>query len=140
MRTPPIRFLVLGFGLLACVKVWTQDRMVRAAMGEALIQAYRERAQQVCGQETAKTETTKAELAKREPARNAAANANPWATSTADEITIGSKLTSVMLWDYKNPMWDVRYRHPHLVLTAHGAHKMRCSYDLAVGVAFVQAM
>ena len=135
MRAPPTRFLVLGFGLLACVKVWTQDRMVRAAMGEALIQAYRERAQQVCGQETAKAEPVKRELVK-----GTAATANPWLTSTADEITIGSKLTSVMLWDYKNPMWDVRYKHPHLVLTAHGNHKMRCSYDLAVGVAFVQAM
>jgi hypothetical protein len=129
-----MRFLVLGFGLLACVKVWTQDRMVRAAMGEALIQAYREKAQQVCGQESLKADPVKREGLK------GGAGSNPWATSTADEITIGSKLTSVMLWDYNNPMWDVRYRHPHLVLTTHGNRKLRCSYDLAVGVALVQAM
>ncbi len=140
MRRPPMRFLVVGFGLLACVKVWTQDRMVRAAMGDALIQAYREKAQQVCGQETAKTETAKAEPVRREAVKGGAASVNPWLTSTADEVTIGSKLTSVMLWDYQNPMWDVRFRHPHLLLTTHGARKMRCSYDLAAGVAFVQAM
>ena len=32
----------------------------------------------------------------------------------------GSKMASVMLWDFSNPMWDVRYRHPHLVLTTTG--------------------
>jgi hypothetical protein len=136
MRAPPIRFLVLGFGMLACVKVWTQDRMVRAAMSEALIQAYRERAQQVCGLESAKTDLVRRAAVK----GSSAGSENPWVTSTADEVTIGSKLTSVMLWDYKNPMWDVRYRHPHLVLTAHGPRKMRCSYDLSVGVALVQGL
>jgi hypothetical protein len=109
---------------------------VRAAMSEALIHAYRERAQQVCGLESAKTDLVRRTAAK----GSSAGNENPWATSTADEVTIGSKLTSVMLWDYKNPMWDVRYRHPHLVLTAHGARKMRCSYDLSVGVALVQGL
>jgi hypothetical protein len=45
-----------------------------------------------------------------------------------------------MLWDYDNPLWGVRYRHPHLVLTSGGARQLTCSYDLTVGVAFVRAL
>jgi hypothetical protein len=120
-RARPMRFLVLAFGCLACFKVWTQDRLVRAAMGDALIQAYRERAQQVCARETSKTGL---------PAQ--------WPASSTAEITIGSQIAGVMLWDFDNPLWDVRYRHPHLVLTAAGPRKLRCSYDLNAGVAFVQ--
>jgi hypothetical protein len=122
MRAPPMRFLVLAFGALACVKVWTQDKIVRAAMGDALIQAYRERAQQVCSRETGKTGTT--------PAAQ-------WPAANPAEITIGSPVANVMLWDVSNPMWDVRYKHPHLLLTSAGPRKLRCSYDLNVGVAFV---
>ena len=120
-----MRFIVLAFGFLACFKVWTQDRLVRGAMSDALIQAYRERAQQVCGRESAKF---------------GMAASSPWSTAGAAEVTIGSDIASVMLWDYDNPLWDVRYRHPHLVLMASGPRKLRCSYDLAVGVAFVQAL
>lgn len=118
-----MRVIVIAFGCLAAFKVWTQDRMVRAAMSEALIQAYRERAQQVCARESSKTGT-----------------AAPATWAAAPEISIGSRVASVMVWDYDNPMWGVRYRHPHLVLTASGPRKLRCSYDLAVGVAFVQAL
>jgi hypothetical protein len=117
-----MRFIVIAFGCLAAFKVWTQDRMVRAAMSEALIQAYRERAQQVCTRQSSTD-----------------GPAAP-ATWSAGEISIGSKVATVMLWDYDNPMWGVRYRHPHLVLTASGPRKLRCSYDLAVGVAFVQTL
>lgn len=123
-RASPMRFIVLAFGCLAAFKVWTQDRLVREAMSDALIQAYRERAQQVCSRESAKFGTSAP---------------GSWATS-GTEVTIGSNVANIMLWDYENPMWDVRYRHPHLVLTAAGPRKLRCSYDLAVGVAFVQAL
>ena len=120
-----MRFLVIAFGCLACVKVWTQDRLVRAAMGDALIQAYRERAQQVCIRESAKIGAT---------------SAAQWAAASPAEITIGSPVANVMMWDFNNPMWEVRYRHPHLALTSAGPRKLRCSYDLNVGVAFVQAL
>ena len=39
-----MRIIVIGFAILACIKVWTQDRMYRAIMSDALVQAYRERA------------------------------------------------------------------------------------------------
>jgi hypothetical protein len=119
-----MRFLVIAFGILACFKVWTQDRMVRAALGDALIQAYRERAQQVCLKETAKSGGAPSQ----------------WPTAAKAEITIGSRVGGVMPWDFDNPLWDVRYRHPHLVLTSSGPKPVRCSYDLSAGVAFVQSL
>jgi hypothetical protein len=119
-----MRFLVIAFGILACFKVWTQDRMVRAALGDALIQAYRERAQQVCLKETAKSGVA----------------VSQWPTAAKAEITIGSRVGGVMPWDFDNPLWDVRYRHPHLVLTSSGPKPVRCSYDLSAGVAFVQSL
>jgi hypothetical protein len=115
-----MRMIVLAFALVAATKVWTQDRMYRSVMSDALVQAYRERAQQVCLKDTVK------------PAKSTAL---PWTASATAEIVIGSPNAAVALWDYNNPMWDVRYRHPHLVLTAIGNAKMSCAYDLAVGVA-----
>lgn len=128
-----MRAILLAVASLAAAKVWTQDRVVRAAMGEALIQAYRERAQVVCSRETSKDGA-------KDVVKAGGAVSALWARDTHAEITIGSKIGGVMLWDYNNPLWDVRYRHPHLVLTATGARPMTCSYDLTAGVAFVQAM
>ena len=119
-----MRFLVITVALLAGLKVWTQDRFYRAALSDALVQAYRERAAVVCGQASVK---------------HGATGKEPW-TSTAAEVTIGGKVANVMLWDYENPLWDVRYRHPHLVLTADGARRMTCSYDMTAGVAFVKVL
>ena len=118
-----MRFIVIALAALACLKVWTQDKLYRSAMSEALIEAYRERAQQVCNRESVK---------------HGPAGGGLWASSA--EITVGSNLASVMLWDFDNPLWGVRYRHPHLVLTSDGARKLTCSYDLTAGVAFVRAL
>ncbi|MEQ1672821.1 MAG: hypothetical protein ABL893_18365, partial [Hyphomicrobium sp.] len=78
--------------------------------------------------------------ASREAAKPAAASVALWSSAEVAEITIGAKVADVMLWDYNNPLWDVRYRHPHLVLTASGARSLKCSYDLRAGVAFVQVL
>ena len=118
-----MRFIATAFAALACLKVWTQNKLYGSAMSAALIDAYRERAQQVCSRESAKHGTP---------------GSGPW--TSAAEITVGSNVASVMLWDYDNPLWDVRYRHPHLVLTSGGARSLTCSYDLKVGVAFVKAL
>ena len=116
-----MRIIVISFALLTCVKVWTQDRFYRAIMSDALIQAYSERAQQVCSKEFAKT--TKAP--------------SPLWSAAAAEITIGTKTAGVALWDYDNPLWDVRYRHPHLVLTNATPHKLQCNFDILAGIAAV---
>ena len=50
-----MRIVVIGLVLLAGLKVWTQDRMYRSVTGEVLIEAYRERAIEVCRKQSAKT-------------------------------------------------------------------------------------
>ncbi len=118
-----MRVIVIAFALLAGLKVWTQDRFYRAALSEALIEAYRERAEVVCNRASGKQGTTATDV---------------WGTTSAAEVTVGSSVASVMLWDYDNPLWGVRYRHPHLVLTAGGPRPATCSYDMTAGVAFVK--
>lgn len=120
-----MRVIVIAFALLAGLKVWTQDRFYRAALSDALIEAYRERAQVVCARASGKHGTTGTEI---------------WSAANTAEVTVGSSVASVMIWDYENPLWGVRYRNPHLVLTADGPRKLTCSYDMTAGVAFVKAL
>jgi hypothetical protein len=118
-----MRMIVLAFAIVAGFKVYTQDRLYRAAMGEALVQAYRERAQQVCVKELARTSRTI-------PA------AGTWAASNAAaEVVIGNPNASVAIWDFDNPLWEVRFRHPHLILSGPGNRGVTCAYDLKVGFA-----
>lgn len=124
-----MRILVVIIALLAGIKVWTQDHAYRTAMSDALIAAYRERAVQTCHRLTAKPETVKA-------ARLAP---NPWTASHAATVVIGNASASVALWDIDNPLWNVRYRHPQLVLTGSGPLAAACSYDVVAGVARVSA-
>lgn len=118
-----MRKIVMLVAALTATKVWTQDRFYRSVMQDALVSAYRERATQVCqklGQKPAGTKTIQT-----------------WPDGSQAEVTIGSPLASVALWDFDNPLWDVRFRHPHLILTAAGGGKPRCSYDLTVGFATI---
>ena len=118
-----MRKIVMLVAALTATKVWTQDRFYRSVMQDALVSAYRERATQVCqklGQKPAGAKTIPA-----------------WPEGSQAEVTIGSPQANVALWDFDNPLWDVRFRHPHLILTAAGAGKPRCSYDLTVGLATV---
>jgi hypothetical protein len=116
-----MRKVLIIFASLAALKVWAQDRFYRSVMQDALVQGYRERAQVVCLKEAQKP--GKAGLA-----------AN-WPAASAAEITIGTSGLDVAPWDFDNPLWDVRFRHPHLVLTADDAGRSRCSFDMVAGLA-----
>jgi hypothetical protein len=116
-----MRKIVMIFAALAALKVWFQDRFYRSVMQDALVQAYRERAAVVCQKEAQK------------PGKTGAGQL--WPATAAAEVSIGSPAGNVALWDFDNPLWDVRYRHPHLVLTAPGIGAKRCAYDLSVGIA-----
>lgn len=120
-----MRALLIICACLAAAKVWTQDHLYRTAMSEALVDAYRQRAEQVCG---------------REASRYTGATVPRWTTPENQAITVGSSVAPVMIWDYNNPLWEVRYRHPHLIMTSAAPQKLKCSFDLAVGVAFVQQL
>lgn len=118
MPRSSLRLLVVFVAALTGIKVWAQDRYYRSIMHEALIAAYHERAANVC--------------LKAAPKLARSAKASAW---TNPEIVIGSKSADVALWDYDNPLWNVRYRHPNIVLKVEGgAH---CTYDLVAGLAKV---
>ena len=127
-----MRFIVVALVLLAGLKVWTQDRIYRSAMSDALVVAYRDRAAQSCFKAT-------------EPAgqgkmvKVATVAANPWMSSPTATIAIGNPRTDVALLDFDNPLWNVRYRHPHLVLAGSSAVDPACMYDVVVGVAHIAA-
>ena len=120
MPRASLRILVIFVAGLAGLKVWAQDRYYRAIMHEALISAYEDRAATTCQKEVLKTQRAK-------PAQS-------W---TGPEIVIGSRHADVALWDIDNPLWDVRFRHPNLILKAGTAGHLRCSYDLTAGLAAI---
>ena len=120
-----MRFVVIILALLAGFKVWTQDRMYRSVVGEALVQAYRDRAIEVCRKQTAKTV----------PVASAHTVAQLWSTASPAEITLGASDVDVAVWDTQNPLWQQRFRNPHLVLTGTGGSSAHCAYDLEAGAA-----
>ncbi len=122
---PIMRFVVIILVLLAGFKVWTQDRMYRSVVGEALVGAYRDRAIEVCRKQTAKTV----------PVASARTVSDLWSVSSPAEITLGASDVDVAVWDTQNPLWQQRFRNPHLVLTGTGESSAHCAYDLQAGVA-----
>lgn len=124
-----MRIIVVILAVLAGLKVWSQDRLYRTAMSDALVVAYRDRAAQSCLKATDPGAYAR-------QSKSAADTTNPWrATSVAPEITIGNKTPDVAIWDVDNPMWDVRFRHPHIVLSAPSGANGDCSFDVVAGVA-----
>lgn len=122
-----MRALVIICASLAILKVWTQDTLYRSAVSEVLVDAYRPRAEKICDREAGRL-------------AGAGAGAAEWSMPADDAISVGSKVANVMIWDYHNPLWAVRFRHPHLIMTTTAPRKLRCSFDLTVGVAFIEAL
>jgi hypothetical protein len=120
-----MRFVVIILVLLASLKVWTQDRMYRSVVGEALVDAYRDRAIEVCRKQTAK----------KAPVASTRAVSELWSVASSAEITLGATGVDVAIWDTQNPLWQQRFRNPHLVLTGSGDSNAHCAYDLHAGVA-----
>lgn len=117
-----MRLLVLAVALLAGLKVWTQDRVYRTTVGATVISAYRDRAADACHGVLGKTK----------------AAANPWASAASADVVVGDPNADVAIWEVDNPMWEVRFRHPHLVLTTAGREPRICAFDLAIGMASVR--
>lgn len=117
-----MRTLVIVVALLACIKVWSQDHLYRNATETALISAYRVQAMAACQK--------RASLPYQPPA-------------LATTVEIGNPAANVALWDWQNPLWDVRFRHLHLVIDAGQATTQSgsqsktgpCRYDVVSGIA-----
>jgi hypothetical protein len=119
-----MRTFVVILALLASLKVWTQDRMYRSVMGDALVTAYRERAIEVCRKQTAQ----------KAPAAATRTIDSLWSASSGAEVRLGDPDIDVAIWDTQNPLWDQRFRNPHLILTGAGEPDAHCAYDLQAGV------
>lgn len=118
LRRPSLRTVLLLAATLAGAKVWASDRYHRAIYSDALIAAYGERAKAVCQKEIGRTARTYANV-----------------KLNASGVVIGSPAARVALWDMDNPLWEVRYRHPHLLLTAEPVADLRCAFDVTAGLA-----
>jgi hypothetical protein len=114
-----MRVLVILVAALAGLKVWTQDRLYRSIMQDALVEAYRDRATASCLKAFA---------------RSGVAVSSQWPVKATAEVMIGNPATDVAMWDYQNPLWDVRFRHPHVKLSAADAGP-DCAFDVAAGLA-----
>jgi hypothetical protein len=115
-----MRAVVLALAILAGVKIWTQDRLFRAATEDALIAAYRDRAVAACGKDAG---------------RNAAA----WLRPASVRLQIGRPDVAVDIWDVHNALWDVRYKQPVLLVsTTEEAGPAECIYDVTIGAATVR--
>lgn len=113
-----LRIVVMVVAALAGLKVWAQDRYQRGIFHDALIAAYGEQARTRCQKELAK------------------ASPGKWHPRTdALSVTIGNAATDVAVWDVDNPLWEVRYRHPHIMVPASERDQASCAYDIVAGLA-----
>jgi hypothetical protein len=128
VRDVVMRTILLGLILLAGMKVWFQEHAYRAAMADAVVEAYRQRAIEVCRRSAMKRSGG---------SRDDGANA--WGAASSAEAVIGNPDISVAIWDTENPLWNQRFRDPHLILTASGIGGPRCAYDVREGGATLAA-
>ncbi len=113
-----MRTILLGLALLAGFKVWFQDHTYRAAMADAVVEAYRERAVEVCRRSALKRPTDTSSI---------------WGLDSRAEITMGDSDVGVAIWDTQNPLWNRRFRDLHVILTSTAAGNKRCAYDVRQG-------
>jgi hypothetical protein len=123
-----MRTILLGLLLLAGMKVWFLDHTYRTAMADAVVEAYRERAVEVCRRSASKR-----------PAGSRDDGTSAWGLDTSAEVVIGDPDLSVAIWDTQNPLWNQRFRNPHLILTSGTGGSRRCAYDVRQGGATLSA-
>lgn len=122
-----MRTILFGLAMLAVAKVWYQDHTYRAAMSDAVVEAYRDRAIEVCRRNAVKRGSG-----------SGASNTYGWSATSGAETVIGNPELSVAIWDTQNPLWNQRFRDLHIVLTS-TAGEQRCAYDVRQGAATLTA-
>jgi hypothetical protein len=127
IRGVVMRSILFGLLLLAVGKVWFQDHTYRTAMSDAVIEAYRVRAIDVC----------RRSASKRAPGVREDVVA-AWGPASNVEAVIGNPDVDVAVWDTQNPLWSQRFRDPQLILTSE-SKTARCAYDVRQGGATVTA-
>ncbi|MBS0233180.1 MAG: hypothetical protein JSR99_06810 [Proteobacteria bacterium] len=123
-----MRTILLGLLLLAGTKIWFQEHAYRTAMADAVVEAYRQRAIEVCRRGAMKRAGS---------IRDDGTSA--WGPASPAEAVIGDPDVNVAIWDTQNPLWRQRFRDPHLILTGSSAGGPRCAYDVRDGGATITA-
>jgi len=118
-----MRTVLFGLILLAVGKVWFQDHTYRTAMSDAVVEAYRDRAVEVCRLSASRRATASRDVA-----------ATIWGPASKAEAVIGNPDIRVAIWDTENPLWSQRFRDIQLVLTSTNGGT-RCAYDVRHGAA-----
>ena len=126
-----MRLFVLLLALAAGTKIWFQDSLFRTGAEEAIVAAYRDRAITSCQrlpQRDSRGETL------------ATFTVN-WSHTAAVEMSAGNRHLPVHLWQADHPLWNARFRNPHLVLTSADRHSgLRCFYDVVAGQAVLERL
>jgi hypothetical protein len=121
-----MRALVIVLAVLAGAKILAQERLYRDGAEGALIQAYRERAMAACQSQDAAS------------ARSSSAAAPLWTRPASIALVIGRRSANVNLWEVDNALWPARFKHPHVVLSAHEDRSGPvCEYDVVEGRAYL---
>lgn len=123
-----MRTILIGLLLLAGMKIWFQEHAYRAAMADAVVEAYRQRAVEVCRRSALARAGSVAD-----------ASVSKWGAASRAEAVIGNPDVTVAIWDTQNPLWTQRFRDPHLIITGAEGGGPRCAYDIRQGGATIAA-
>jgi hypothetical protein len=120
----PVVFLLV---LLAGLKLGHQEYLYRIATRDVIVAAYKERAAQACQKDGRSANLGLAPQA--------------WANAGTVKLVIGKGGLDVYLWQVDNELWNARYRHPFLVLSAGSrTGQVYCEYDIVNAAASVHRM
>jgi hypothetical protein len=119
-----LRTLVVTLAVLAGAKIFAQDRLYREGAEDALIRAYSERAKAACQSQALPGPSSPL-----------------WTRPASVDLAIGRSSADVHIWQLYDAQWPVRFKHPHVVLTAPGGGAAPvCEYDVIEGRAYVSRM
>jgi hypothetical protein len=121
-----MKAIVLLLALLVAAKLGYQEYLFRAGTRDAIIGAYKEHAVHACQKDA------------RSASFGVASHA--WANPTSIKVVIGKSALDVYPWQTDHALWNARYRHPYLFLTAGTRSPVYCEYDIVNAAASVGRM
>ncbi|MFM7083741.1 MAG: hypothetical protein ACKOW3_01875 [Hyphomicrobium sp.] len=116
-----MRALLLILFILAIGKVWLKGELYKKATEEAMLSAYRIRAEIGCN-DRPQTDPRGIPMT---------VGKIDWRKASNAEIIIGNHRVNVHIWEIKNPLWKTRYQAPFLKLTLRDQQiLLYCYYDI----------
>lgn len=116
-----MRALLFILFVLAIGKVWLKGELYKEATEEAMLSAYRIRAEIGCN-DRPQTDPRGIPVT---------VGKIDWKKASPAEIIIGNHRLSVHFWEVNNPLWKARYKAPFLKLTLRDQQTvLYCYYDI----------